>query len=467
MHDDRFVDEEPIEGTSTVVRVWDNQFSLARASRALRDLLAEDWDVVRERVRVLSRLRHPALPQLVAIGDRQGVLCLVEEWVEGRSLDAIVSEDGPLPFPEVQKLLEPVVDALVLVHSMGIAHGGVDAHSVLRDQVGAPMLVGVGAHSADLQHDVADLALLLSEVIQAPMPQSVDELIEAAMTEEVVDMVTFSQRLFAISELPPSTETGPLDMDFDFEPDLGIPSDFDDIEIAPQSRTTATLMMVAIAILGIGGVLAWWLASGSEEVAAEESMAPEEAAEVVEAAPEAGSEEPAAREAPEPAPQTAKIPPGSLGRWEVVRDVAQPARVVLQANDIVEDRNGRSGRPSLSMACVEGELQAVLEPGVRRVEAVAEPQTYALYAELSLSHPGATSPIALRADLEHGDARVHLRRARQLAAAIDGPERITVGFVPFASEPVQTTFDARGAVAALNRLVGCGSEDGAGPAESG
>ena len=65
----RFVDPEPVPGTDTVVRVWDTAFDLPRASRILTQVPEAGWDAVRERVRTLSRVRHRALPPLVAIGD--------------------------------------------------------------------------------------------------------------------------------------------------------------------------------------------------------------------------------------------------------------------------------------------------------------------------------------------------------------------------------------------------------------
>ena len=445
MHDARFVDEEPIPGTQTVVRVWDAQHALSRASRSLTELLPEDWDEARERVRVLSRLRHPALPQLVAVGEQEGVLRLVEEWVEGTSLDRRVADDGPLPFDEVRDIMAPVLDALVLAHSIGMAHGGVDAHSILVDQVGSPMLVGMGSHTADLQHDVADLALLLSEVVQAPMPPDLDALIEAAMAEEVTDMAAFSNR-FRMLANPEDSDPGTLGKDFDFVHGEASDDDFGDldVEIAPQSRLPAVLAAIAVGIVVIAGGLAMVLAGGSAEELGVEPM-DEELAE----APPSEAEEQVVSVEPEFVPVR-----GTMGRWEVVDDVAQAARVVLKANNTVEDRNGRSGRPALALTCDEGELLAVLEPGVRRVEAVAEEQTYELYAELEFARKG-LSPTAVRADLEHGDSRVYLPSPKDFAKLVDSTDPVSLSFLPFASEKVVATFHGLGAVAALDRLTGC------------
>ena len=79
------------------------------------------------------------------IGDEVG---LSMELVEGRTLDAIVRERGPLSASEAAVIGLDLCRALAAVHGAGLLHGDIKAHNVMRADGGRTMLMDFGAGRA-------------------------------------------------------------------------------------------------------------------------------------------------------------------------------------------------------------------------------------------------------------------------------------------------------------------------------
>lgn len=96
-------------------------------------------------VEALGRASHRHVQRLLDIAtDAQGRTCLVLERL-GVSLARVLADRGRLGAGEAVTVLAPVCDAVAELHRVGVAHGRVDAGSILLDETGAPVLARFGA----------------------------------------------------------------------------------------------------------------------------------------------------------------------------------------------------------------------------------------------------------------------------------------------------------------------------------
>jgi len=87
--------------------------------------------------RAASLLRHPNVVQVLDCAEDAGLVYLVMEFVEGRSLAGWLDHSGKLPpIAEVARLLRMILDALELAHERGIVHRDLKPDNVLVTELG-------------------------------------------------------------------------------------------------------------------------------------------------------------------------------------------------------------------------------------------------------------------------------------------------------------------------------------------
>lgn len=135
-------------GFATVYRAYDPKLDRHVALKILHPHHAHDA-ATRERFvregRALARVRHPNIVQIHDAGDTEYSAYLAMELVEGRSLDAILEQRGPLPLAEVVGITEEVAGALAAVHARGLVHRDVKPVNILiEDGTGRAVLLDLG-----------------------------------------------------------------------------------------------------------------------------------------------------------------------------------------------------------------------------------------------------------------------------------------------------------------------------------
>lgn len=120
---------------------------------ALKQLLGVDadaFDSIRaevDRLRGLSD-RHVVRSHPPVIS--QGELWLVESWIDGVSLAALLAgSTQSLARPQALGIVRGALLGLAAAHRVGVDHGELSPRSVMIDAEGQPVLVGFGAHLAD------------------------------------------------------------------------------------------------------------------------------------------------------------------------------------------------------------------------------------------------------------------------------------------------------------------------------
>jgi Tol biopolymer transport system component/serine/threonine protein kinase len=97
-----------------------------------------------EEARLLARVRHPNVLAVYGaeyLSDRVGIWT---EFIEGRTLEAILAERGPLPVDEVIAIGIDLCRALAAVHDAGLVHRDVKAQNVMRETGGRIVLMDFG-----------------------------------------------------------------------------------------------------------------------------------------------------------------------------------------------------------------------------------------------------------------------------------------------------------------------------------
>jgi len=101
--------------------------------------------------RMLARVHHPHVVSVHGAEQADGHVGIWMELVDGRSLERIVQEDGPLPVTDVVAIGRDLCDALSAVHQAGLVHGDVKAQNIVRTPTGRVVLMDFGA-GRDVQH---------------------------------------------------------------------------------------------------------------------------------------------------------------------------------------------------------------------------------------------------------------------------------------------------------------------------
>jgi serine/threonine-protein kinase len=94
--------------------------------------------------RLLARIDHPNVVAISAIDEHDGEIRLVLEHVRGRTLEAIVRDDGPLSAHETALVGIELCRALAAVHAQGLVHLDVKPGNVMRAEGGRIVLLDFG-----------------------------------------------------------------------------------------------------------------------------------------------------------------------------------------------------------------------------------------------------------------------------------------------------------------------------------
>jgi len=122
---------------------------------------------------LLTRLAHPKLVRVEAVGQDGDRDYLVMELMEGGSLQQRLEADGPMDADEVREVLDGLLSALEVVHAQGVVHRDVKPGNVLLDREGQAKLgdFGIARVEGSLTHTgttVGTYAFMAPEQLDDP-----------------------------------------------------------------------------------------------------------------------------------------------------------------------------------------------------------------------------------------------------------------------------------------------------------
>src|SRR5229473_5067497 len=108
------------------------------AIKVLRPALAVDDDVVARfsrEAKAASRISHPHAVSVTDFGESEnGIVFLVMEYLEGRTLKEIIRREGPMPLTRVVEIIRQVTGALDVAHQQGVVHRDLKSDNIMLSQ---------------------------------------------------------------------------------------------------------------------------------------------------------------------------------------------------------------------------------------------------------------------------------------------------------------------------------------------
>ncbi|MFZ0042728.1 MAG: serine/threonine-protein kinase [Solirubrobacteraceae bacterium] len=134
-------------GMGDVYRAATDQRSGPIALKVLRRDLIADQEYRRRflhEARAATTVTHPHLVPILEAGETDGVPFLAMPLVEGRSLDRVISENGPLVPKQVVRVAEEIGSALDTLHAAGLMHRDIKPANLIMGSDGATSLTDFG-----------------------------------------------------------------------------------------------------------------------------------------------------------------------------------------------------------------------------------------------------------------------------------------------------------------------------------
>ena len=86
--------------------------------------------------RTAAALSHPHIIPVYAVKDSDDLVYFVMKYIEGRSLEAVIDETGPLPVAVAVTILQQAGGALAYAHRKGVIHRDVKPGNIMLDEEG-------------------------------------------------------------------------------------------------------------------------------------------------------------------------------------------------------------------------------------------------------------------------------------------------------------------------------------------
>ncbi|HEV7395469.1 MAG TPA: protein kinase, partial [Pyrinomonadaceae bacterium] len=124
-----------VGGMGTVYRGTHILMGKTVAIKVLRPSLAADEKIVARfsrEARAASMISHPHALSVTDFGeDEGGVVFLVMEFLNGRTLKQVIREDGPLPLSRTVEIMRQVGSALDAAHAEGVVHRDLKSDNIM------------------------------------------------------------------------------------------------------------------------------------------------------------------------------------------------------------------------------------------------------------------------------------------------------------------------------------------------
>ncbi len=142
-------------GMASVFLALDLALERKVAIKVMSPALANSADNVerfKREAKVAAALNHPNIIGILAVGDDPELAYFVMKYVEGRSLDSVIRDEGPQPVTLVQSVIAAAGKALYYAHTRGVIHRDVKPANFMLDQDGWLVVTDFGiAKQADMK----------------------------------------------------------------------------------------------------------------------------------------------------------------------------------------------------------------------------------------------------------------------------------------------------------------------------
>jgi Tol biopolymer transport system component/predicted Ser/Thr protein kinase len=144
-------------GMAVVYRAYQPSLHRHVAVKVLPPQFAFDRQFVerfQREARAAASLRHPNIVVIHDVGHQQGIYYIVMEYLEGRTLEQLIKQDGPLPPRQVARIVEQIASALDYAHQRGFVHRDVKPSNIFVGEGDRVTLTdfGIAKAASETQH---------------------------------------------------------------------------------------------------------------------------------------------------------------------------------------------------------------------------------------------------------------------------------------------------------------------------
>jgi len=132
-------------GSGGMGAVWKARDTKLGRLVAIKVLKEDHGDLARliQEARAAAQLNHPNIVTIHEIGEHEGRVFVVMEFIDGRVLNEYIGKKG-LPLQEALKFVIPIMRALEVAHKAGIVHRDLKPHNVMVNGSGDVKLLDFG-----------------------------------------------------------------------------------------------------------------------------------------------------------------------------------------------------------------------------------------------------------------------------------------------------------------------------------
>jgi serine/threonine protein kinase len=134
-------------GFAVVYRALDSTLDRVVALKVLAPHLTWDTTFVarfKEEARTAANLHHPSIVIIYEVAEAEDLHYIAMEYLAGRSLSALLDEEGVLPLPEVVNVIEQLASALDYTHASALIHRDIKPSNIIVSEVGHATLTDFG-----------------------------------------------------------------------------------------------------------------------------------------------------------------------------------------------------------------------------------------------------------------------------------------------------------------------------------
>ncbi|MGH3903792.1 MAG: serine/threonine-protein kinase [Pseudonocardiaceae bacterium] len=165
-------------GAGTTAEVYRGHDEHLGRTVALK-LLPGTSERARREAAAMTALSHPNIVATFDVIEHDGRLCLIQEWIDGGSVQAELDSVGQFGVTQTVRVGEAVASALSYAHQQGILHRDIKPSNVLRTAEGSYKLVDFGAVGRLRPETSATMA---GEIAGTPLYMSPEQLTTAPQT---------------------------------------------------------------------------------------------------------------------------------------------------------------------------------------------------------------------------------------------------------------------------------------------
>ncbi len=133
-------------GMATVYKAYHPRLDRYVAIKVMHKAFTEDAGFIarfEREAQIVAKLEHPHIVPVYDFDELDGQPYLVMKFIEGQTLKRVLS-DGPMPLPEIIRVMDDMAEALTYAHQHGVLHRDIKPSNIVIDGKGEPFLTDFG-----------------------------------------------------------------------------------------------------------------------------------------------------------------------------------------------------------------------------------------------------------------------------------------------------------------------------------